>query len=43
MVAAAVERFGRLDGAFNNAGIEPKLKVLPEFTNGSNLTLDAHV
>lgn len=32
LVNAAVDRFGRLDGAFNNAGIEQKNKPLDELT-----------
>jgi NAD(P)-dependent dehydrogenase (short-subunit alcohol dehydrogenase family) len=30
MVATAISEFGRLDGAFNNAGVAPLLKLLPE-------------
>lgn len=33
MVAAAVDVFGRLDGAFNNAGVPSKLKLLPDITS----------
>jgi NAD(P)-dependent dehydrogenase (short-subunit alcohol dehydrogenase family) len=32
LVAAAVERYGRLDGAFNNAGVEQRNKPLAELT-----------
>jgi len=32
MVALAVERYGRLDAAFNNAGISPKAKPFTEHT-----------
>ena len=33
MVAFAVERFGRLDGALNNAGIEMRNKPVHELTD----------
>ncbi len=33
MVAAAVNAYGRLDGAFNNAGVPSKLKLLPDITS----------
>ena len=32
LVAATVERYGRLDGAFNNAGVEQRNKPLDELT-----------
>jgi NAD(P)-dependent dehydrogenase (short-subunit alcohol dehydrogenase family) len=32
MVAAAIDTFGRLDGAFNNAGVPMQLKLLPDLT-----------
>jgi len=32
MVAATVARFGRLDGAFNNAGIECASKIVPDLS-----------
>jgi len=32
MVAATVEQFGRIDGAFNNAGIQMHLKLLPDLS-----------
>jgi 2,5-dichloro-2,5-cyclohexadiene-1,4-diol dehydrogenase 1 len=33
MVKIAVETFGRLDGAFNNAGLPTKAKLLPDLTS----------
>lgn len=33
MVALAVDRFGKLDGAFNNAGIPTRAKLLPDLTS----------
>ena len=33
MVTAAISKYGRLDGAFNNAGVAMRLKLLPDLTS----------